>query len=754
MNPDTFHEFALYNDVITGTPYLDSLEWLDYNSGSKLNYTRLANKLETTGLYGGFAKVGIGMNTIPITFIKSLLNPNDPDAVVILDSALRPLNYTTWVEDQLDSLFEYDIDTSQFIVDGVNYSVDLTTADAENNTVSYTNTETGDVHTLDLKPEPIGDSYWVKYKINRGTDTSSGETVTVYSREHTWVYDIASDKYPELSLYTDVPDNDPLIFKVFPELPIRQNNTNYPSFSKHSEYDEYAETIGVDPQALVDSFAGQSDMDKLDHIAVTLGVNLKAKDKHSLRYCVDFVKKLIAIKDNYGVKASDVDPVHNKAFGMYEWSQNEGLGGVTDTLLRPFLGSEDLSGIELSFDFEEFSYTLKFTDVWEHTLGIAGIEMHQAVWPKLYEVYQELLNPDEDVYGLVRGGMYTSRICNDMLELGEYMIYAPDTPTLYSLRSILGEALSGNDSWHRDNNIIVYFELMDDHIKAYTLIQPVISHSVRDTQSGQVRTIYVDLQSTTGGEGATSDADIYFPLDWRIIEKYDNASMSYLVGSGLHMTMYYAYWEQEEVWDWGFLTVVVIIVVAIVAPQLLTAAFDALVKSIATAMAGGAAATAAGIAAMMATAQIIASVLILSSLGVFGDEAQLMATIAMAYFTFTSPDFTLGFNEKTFQLAGQGGDWMNSFRMEKLKDEFEAISSYYMDQLQDIEEKLDALNEIMEEMGYWKRQQSKQYTQISLLNEKNVVTLQVKDPGLYIEDTLAIVDPSKYYEAFYEYNYG
>lgn len=723
---DSFHEFAIWNDALTGVDYLNSLEYLETNSGKKANYRRLANKMETSKFYEGFAKIGVGTNSVPLSAIKAILNPSNPSAVHVLTSELLPLDYQEWVIEYFKDTFNYNEATSSFIEEGITFTIDLTTANSETNTVECTNTSTDITYTLDIPAEPIGDSYRITYQL----ETSPGN----YSPTHTWVYDIASGEHPELDIYTEIPDKDPTIFKIFPEIPIRVNNTNYGyGLNTHTDYDEYAELIGIDPASIIEAYKDNPDMNKLDHIAVCQGVNLEAKDRHSLKYCIDFIEKLLAIQDTYGHTLESVGEftVHNKATSAYNRSDNT---------LAPMPSSADLPGIELVANFDEFAYILKVSGVDKVTIYNDAIETSPA-YTDLKVLRQDILDQDEDVYGLKRGAVYGSHISSNLHALWTLGVHWSDGQEGLKTAHRIGEHSATNrEPDYRDNNIITYFKVhTNGDMDCYTLVQPVVSHHIRDTQSGQTKVMYVDLQHNASEDGA----DIYLPLDWRILEDYDNQAVTFLSINSLYMVMYYAYWEQTEEWNFAFLTIVIIVIVAIVAPQLLKDAFTAITKSIKTAL-----------AVDIATAEIIASVLLLASTGVFGEEAQLFASIALTVFGFTGTEtFTVGLNQQTFQALGTGVDIMNHFVMEHYKDEFEAISTAYMNFLELVENEMDALMEILEELGYYKRQDIKRYTTISLLNYKKQDILEPMDPGYYVASVKDSVKVGNYFDNMYDYTY-
>jgi len=719
VDPDSFHNFAIVNDVLNDVEYFTSLDFLEENSGKKASYRKLARKFEEDGFYGGFGKVVVGSNSFPTDLVKNKINPNNPSDVIIIESDITPLDYEKWAIAYITSIFEYDEATATAVIDGITYSFDFTTLDSETNTIEYKNTDTLITTTLDLPVEPIGDSLWAKYYLS--SDPSQ--------KHYVWTYDISTDRYSDLSLYTQVPDTDPAVFKIFPIIPIRVNNVNYPDITTHSDYSEYVEMMGLDPQSISDSIAEQTDLDKLDNVVIYNGVNLQDGDKHSLRYCSDFVKKLAELNDAYPTTIyDDLDAIlHKRATAAYTNS--------TATALNPSINTEALDslGIELICDFADFDYTIKYAGVNRFTVHNDALES-SAAYVNLLAIRNSILNTPTEEYGIANGAYkYGSVVSYGMDHVLTTLAIAWEGPFLPTkIKQITGEFDA--PSRFIPNNIITYFAVnADGDMDCYTLVNPTASYIVKDTQSGQTKVVYVDLTST--------DGDLYFPLDWRIIENYPNQVVTSLYSSSLYMINYYAYWEQEEVWDWGFLTIVIVVVTFIVCPTCAAEMFVALTDTL----------VAAGMT--VATAQAVVTVLLVASTGVFGEDAASFASIALFVISFNPSTFVLGFNKQTIQIGTFVGDLMNRTKMEYIREEFEQIVSAYNEFKEELEKVLDALQEIMEDIGYYKNLETRGYAKKSLLGYKKVDELNVMSAKAYLQQNKDSVKLSNYYDTIYDYIY-
>ena len=275
--PDSFHDFAVINDAVNSIDYFKSIEYLEYYGGRKGNYNQLANRFKKSDYYGGFAEVDIGNNYVPAGLVKARINPSDANAVTITSSKVTALDYGAWVKLHLIDTFSLDPATNQFVDTGVTFQVDFSTANSTDNTVEVTNVATSVVNTIDLPPEPTGHSYNVTYTVTTTAVNGQGNTVTTTSDPKTWSYEIGSGLYPELDTYTTIPENDPTVFQIMPPLEIRKNNAyTHEDVYRHKDFDDYAEMLGLSPKDISDAFKGQSDMDKLDHVTISHGVDMKA----------------------------------------------------------------------------------------------------------------------------------------------------------------------------------------------------------------------------------------------------------------------------------------------------------------------------------------------------------------------------------------------------------------------------------------------------------------------------------------------
>lgn len=691
--PDSFHDFAMVNDVVNGVNYDCTISYLNFYGGSKKDFRQIASKLDN-GFYGGFAKVSIGTNYVPDAKIKDILNPTDPSKIEIIESRVVPLDYTEWAIHYLINEFNYDESTKKFTWIGVTYTVDTSSFNSTNNTVEIKDDATNVTTTLDLPVEPIADSYWVKYRKIIGTTTDeSGATVNVYSPTTIWTYQIGDNKYPELDTYTEVPDQDPTNFKIFPPMGIRTANTNYPSNSPHADLAEYSKAFGIDPAYLASQFDNQPDLDKIDNALVTHGVNLKATDKHSLKYCIDFIKKLKALADTYSISSADSTTAYTfqELAGMFYKQMDN---NTNNSNILTIAGVLDLPGIDLVIDFEEFSYGVKYKSI--------DITEYSATEVLADSALTAILNDaiDESKYGRVAD------------KTTKYKSGSVTNTTTFSLSKPDGEGGYTVTNHPTKHTTMHYYEIhIDGSITKYSISDPLVAHYVKDTQSGQHRVVMSTLD--------TENTQVQFPVDWRILKHYNNQAITSLASSTISLTVYFAYWEQDEVWDWG-LVIIVAMVVAYIFCQPCAAYMNAYF---------------ANLAAMSTTQLMVVGVLTLASMGVFGEDLVIIGQIGLVivgFYNFTDGIWTAGNYMSWANATFQGIDIMNQYRMRQARDELEDIHNEAKKLMEMYEKEMEALSEIKEYLGYEKKLRDQKWVKALLINTVKEDTLIPMHPQTYI----------------------
>jgi len=724
--PDGFHEFALINDIQNGVEYFKSLEYLNLYGGGRTRFNQVAKKLATEDYYGGFAEVNIGNNYVPASAVKARINPSDPSKVTILDSSVTALDYAGWVELYLVTEFNLNTATDRFTHEGVLFSVDFTTANAVDNTVVITNVTTTITSVLDLPPEPVGSTYNVTYTVITGY-TVATPPVAIVSSPRIWTYEIGSGVYPELDTYTTLPENDPTVFQIMPPLEIRKNNTySYNDTNRHADYDDYADRLGISSEDLANAFAGQSDMDKLDHITVSQGVDLKAKDKHSLRYCVDFLTKLKALASTH---TFDYE-VNGTADNVSQGFNTQETRGFTDSANSAWhtvhrnvpTEIRDIPGVDLIVSFDDFAYGLKYShiDIQHHTPAEVSANTF------LTGIRDDAI--DESEYGRIQGAKYKSVINNNFTLTG--------TLTGVTLSSSIWGYLSSllvNLSAQAVSTITYYRINTDNSIDTYMVVQPVVAHYVRDAGSSQHKLVYIDLQS--------DDGEVYLPFDWRIVKSYGNQPLTSLVTSSMYMTMYYAYWEQKEVWNWGLIIIVVAIVVFIYTGYDISAALAETTAALATTL-----------GVTVVTAQIIMAVSFLASMGVFGEDYVILGQVAMLAISMGTSASTLGANAYTAGNVLQAVNIMNTYKMQHIMDEAEEIANMGLTQQLLQDEIQDGLDQEYEDIGYYYNKRLQKYITQGLMNIAKVDEFNAMPSNEYFQRVKKSVSPRYGYRLQYKYS--
>ena len=225
-------------------------------------------------------------------------------------------------------------------------------------------------------------------------------------------------------------------------------------------------------------------------------------------------------------------------------------------------------------------------------------------------------------------------------------------------------------------------------------------------QSGKHKLVYVDLES--------EDANVYLPLDYKILGTYSGQAVASITTSSMHLTMYYAYWEQKEEWDFGIITAVILIAVAVFAPHLFVEAL-------------------AWFNGLSLTMQIVIVGATLASMGVFGEDAVIYGKIILLAVGIYDPTFTLGLNMGTATAALSTIDIMNTWNMQHLKDEAEAMADDLAYSQNEWEQEMDLLDNELTSMGYYKRLRDKKYVQQGLINMTKVDTLTPMSPQAYLD---------------------
>ena len=725
--PDGFHQFAVINDAVNGIDYFKSLEYLNYNAGSKVRLHRLTNKFESQAYFGGFAEVNIGNNYVPASLVKARINPSDPSAVTITNSNVAALDYAAWAELHLVDLFGLNATTNTFVSEGVTFSVDFSTADSINNTVEVTNTTSNEVTTLNLPPEPAGSSYNVTYTISTTETDFEGNTTVTQSDPKTWTYEIGSGVYPELDVYTTLPENDPTVFQIMPPLEIRKNNSySYNSTSRHADYDDYADKLGISPKDISDAFAGQSDMDKLDHITVSQGVDLKAEDKHSLRYCIDFLVKLKALAKTH---TFDYE-VNGTADNVQKGFNTQNTKGYTDSANTSYNTSHryvakelvDIPGVDLIVSYDDFAYGLKYSHI--------DIQHHTKTEVDANTTLRGVRDDPIDVskHGRVTGGTK----------------YKSTITTNFGVNQVINGVTLDGGIWGYLSSImtnlsninvaaITYYKINNDgSVDSYMIVNPVIAHYVRDAGSGQHKLVYIDLN--------TADSEVRIPLDWRILKKYDNQTMTALHTGSLHLVMYYAYWEQKREWNWGLILIVVVIVVYVYTGYNVSSALAETATSLSVAL-----------GVTMSTAYIIMAVSYLAAMGVFGEDYILLGQIMSLGISMATSAYSLGANMYTANTALQVVNMMNSYKMRHLIDEMEQIASLGASQALLQQEIQDDLDDAYEEMGYYYHLRKQKYVQQGLININKVDHFDPMPSAVYFQKVKKTISPRHTFRLQYKY---
>jgi len=722
--PDGFHDFAIINDSVNGIDYFKSLEYLNYNAGSRNNYRQITNKFSKYDYYGGFAEVNIGNNYVPASLVKARINPSDPSVVTIVSSSISTLDYAGWASTYLVNEFGLNTTTNKFTTDSIEFSVDFSTANSVDNTIEITNIVAASTTVLDLPPEPVGSSYNVTYTIT--TTTTADPPVTTVSSTRTWTYEIGSGVYPELDTYTTLPENDPTVFQIMPPLDIRKDGTyTHDDASRHADYDDYAKSLGIVPKDIADAFQDQSDMDKLDHITVGQGVDLKAKDKHSLRYCIDFITKLKNLADthtfNYAVNGTN----DNISRGF----NTQNTRGYTDAANSTYTTSHrnvptelvDIPGVDLVVSFNDFAYGLTYAHI--------DIQHHSKTEVDANTFLTDIRDVEVNVsdHGRVQGIKYKSVINNNFS-----LTYTNTGVTIDS--GVWGylDSIFQNLTTSTVSSITYYRINKDDSVDSYMLVAPVMSHYVRDAQSNQHKLVYISLES--------ADADIYLPLDWRIVKSYNNQELTSLTTSSMHLIMYYAYWEQKEVWNWGLILLVVAIIVFVYTGYDISAALGKTAAALATTL-----------GVTLSTAYIIMAVAYLASMGVFGEDYVILGQIALLAIGMGTSTSTLGANAYTAMNAIQVINIMNTYNMQHHISDAEQIASATISQGLLEDELQDALDEEYEASGYYYSAINRGYIQQALINIRKVDTLEAMPTAQYFQRVLKTTSPRHIYRLQYKY---
>jgi len=91
--------------------------------------------------------------------------------------------------------------------------------------------------------------------------------------------------------------------------------------------------------------------------------------------------------------------------------------------------------------------------------------------------------------------------------------------------------------------------------------------------------------------------------------------------------------------------------------------------------------------------------------------------------------------------------------MEYIREEAEQIESAYNEFKEELEKVLDALQEIMEDIGYYKNLETRGYAKKSLLGYKKVDELNAMSAKAYLQENKNSVKLSNYYDTIYDYTY-
>jgi hypothetical protein len=713
-SPDSFHDFAIINDAVNGIEYFKSIEYLHYYGGRRATLRQLTNKLSTETYYQGFAEVNIGNNYVPASLVKARINPSDPSAVTITNSSITVLDYAGWASAYFVNEFGLNVITNRFIVDNVEFSVDFSTANSVDNTIEITNITTSIATVLDLPPEPVGSAYNVTYTV-----TTAGDPPIV-SSVRTWTYEIGSGVYPELDTYTTLPENDPTVFQILPPLDIRRDgNFLYNDVGRHADYDDYAERLGIDSEAIADEFAKQDNMDKLDHVTINYGVKLKAQDKHSLRYCIDFIKKLkaLAYTHTFDYEVNGTTDNVEKGFNTQDTYGYTDAANTTSETSHSYTAKElvDVPGIDLIISFDDVAYGIKYSHI--------EIQHHTKTQVDANSVLSGVRDDpiDESIFGRVRTKHKYKSIVNNDFANTSTITGVTIPPVVWGwLNGVMSNLVTSTVS------TITYYKINeDDSLDSYMIVGPVMAHYVRDAQSGKHKLVYINLQSAEG--------DINFPLDWRIVKGYNNQVLTALSISSIHFVMYYAYWEQKEVWNWNLIMIIIMVVVYYFC------------QSCGEAMR-------AWWAGMSTTMQVVFVAAQLAAMGVFGEDYIVLGQLVSLYLGFAgSSGATVGANLATANAAITVIDIMNTSEMLHIMSDAEAIASLEISQelLKDAIQ--DGLDEEYKASGYYYSAINRGYIQQALVNIRKVDTLVAMPSERYFQRVLKTTSPRHTYRLQYKY---
>jgi hypothetical protein len=197
--------------------------------------------------------------------------------------------------------------------------------------------------------------------------------------------------------------------------------------------------------------------------------------------------------------------------------------------------------------------------------------------------------------------------------------------------------------------------------------------------------------------------------------------------------MYYAYWEQKEVWNWNLIMIIIMVIVYYFC------------QSCGEAMR-------AWWAGMSTTMQVVFVAAQLAAMGVFGEDYIVLGQLVSLYLGFAgSSGATVGANLATANAAITVIDIMNTSEMLHIMSDAEAIASLEISQelLKDAIQ--DGLDEEYKASGYYYSAINRGYIQQALVNIRKVDTLVAMPSERYFQRVLKTTSPRHTYRLQYKY---
>jgi hypothetical protein len=204
--------------------------------------------------------------------------------------------------------------------------------------------------------------------------------------------------------------------------------------------------------------------------------------------------------------------------------------------------------------------------------------------------------------------------------------------------------------------------------------------------------------------------------------------------------MYYAYWEQKEVWNWSLIIIVVAVIVFVYTGYDVSAALAETATSLSVAL---------GVS--LSTAYLIMAVSYLASMGVFGEDYIILGQIMTLAISMGTSTVAIGANMTTANYALQVMNMMNSYKMRHIVDEMEEIQNLADAQLVLQDEIREEIDQAFEDMGYYYNLRKRQYIAQALVNIKKVDHFEAMPSAVYFQKIKKTVSPEYTYKLQYKY---